>query len=119
MSANQCCALTVFLSAGDTQDFALLEEPAAGTVKESQLIFMQMPSHLPLQHYQPPSHLRPGAGDSAASAVDLEGEELRQGGQAAAAARMQQAMSAYESHHQLEPVGAYETTQVRSERKQR
>lgn len=106
-----------------SSEFDKLEEASDGiddTLQNSRLIFMQMPSHLPLHHYQPPASMRPGAGDSAASAVDLEAEELRQGGEAAAAARMQKAMSAYESHHNLEPIGAYEKTQaLRDERKRR
>lgn len=105
-------------------DFVKLEQAnksaAEDLEEDTQFFFMQMPSHLPLHHYQPPASLRPGVGDTAASAVDLEAEDLRKGGEAAAAARMQQAMTAYESHHKLEPVSAYEKTQaLRDERKRR
>jgi len=96
------------------------EESAGAAAEQSaRLFFMQMPSHLPLQHYEPPESLRADAGANSASAVDLESDDLREGGEAAAAARMQKAMTAYESHHNLEPIGAYEKLQARREERKR
>ena len=83
------------------------------------LFFMQMPSHLPLHHYQPPASLRTDVGGTSSSAVDLEADELAEGGEAAAAKRMQQAMAAYEAHHQLEAIGPHERTQGRRDERNR
>ena len=91
------------------------EAAAAAPTEGERLFFMQMPSHLPLQHFTPPESLRPEAGSSAAQAVDLEADDIAEGGKAARAEKLQQAMREYESHHGLEPLTAYEKDPARRE----